>query len=64
MKQGECNFVGHRSAETVIYNSYKDLERYRSLVFKNQWMSAQLEVMDSSAELVLPVLRTLDPTSR
>ena len=55
---------GHRPPESVVYNSCKDLERYRSLVFQNQLITAQLEVMDSSANLILPVLKSINPASR
>ena len=55
---------GHRLAECVVYKGSKDLERYRSLVFRNQLISCQIELMDSSAQLVLPVLKSLDPASR
>ena len=39
--------VGHRSPDTVVYNSSKDLERYRSLVFQNQLAGAQLDRANS-----------------
>lgn len=46
------------------YHSYKQLETYMNLVFQVQSLQLQIDVMDTVARLLFPLLHTLNPSTR
>ncbi|KAL4240129.1 hypothetical protein ACF0H5_000923 [Mactra antiquata] len=45
------------------YSSYKQLERYTDIMYQLQLTQLQIDVMDTVARLLLPLLKSLDPAS-
>lgn len=61
----KVRFAGMQCPPKVFqYGSYKLLEKYMDTVYQVQLLQLQIDVMDTLARLVLPLLQTLDPTSR
>ncbi|XP_053392769.1 uncharacterized protein LOC128555190 isoform X2 [Mercenaria mercenaria] len=52
---------GHSRAPVYRYASYEQLQRYMDTVYQVQLLQLQIDVMDTVARLLLPLLQTLDP---